>query len=48
MPSDSSTQFLIVRDFDFDFERQDLVLDNYYQAKMDEGDASKLTPNKAQ
>ena len=46
MPSDNFTKYLVVRDFDHDFERDELILDKYYQAIVNEGDVSNLVPNK--
>ena len=48
MPSDEHTGLLMVRDFDHDFEREELIIDAFYQAKVDEGDATKFRPNKQQ
>ena len=48
MPSDSFTNNLTIRDFDHDLERNDLILEMYYQAKIDEGDASNLIPTNSE
>lgn len=48
MPSDQFTNHLVIRDFDYDFERPEIILDSFYQAKVDEGDATDIRPTKNQ
>lgn len=48
MPRDEFTGQLVIRDYDYDLERRDLTLDTFYQAIIDEGDASLLVPKGSQ
>ena len=45
MPSTEFNRFLKARDFDHDFQRDELILDKYYQAIVNEADDAALIPS---